>query len=370
MSKDYYAILGVSPDASAEEIKRAYRRLAREYHPDVNGGDPEAEERFKQVGEAYAVLSDPEKRRRYDTYGGDSPADFGFADGFPDFFSIFEQAFGFGGGRGVRASIGADIHHEIEIELEEVLTGATRDISLVRQVRCQTCGGSGAKVGSTPDRCTQCQGHGRVRQMRQTLLGNMVTVVTCPQCRGQGTIIREFCEACEGHGVVRATEEFTVTVPPGIESGQHLEYEGRGDVSESGLAGSLYVRVTVRPHDEFIREGWHVRSVVPVHFWQAALGDTLTVRTLEGEETLHLAAGTQSGTELRLKGRGLPDLRRRGRGDHILTVQVVTPEELTAEQRELLEELARSFGHEPPASRDRGAGKGFFARVRETLTGD
>ncbi len=368
MSKDYYAILGVSPDASDEEIKRAYRRLAREHHPDVNGGNPEAEERFKEVGEAYAVLSDPEKRRRYDTYGGDSPADFGFADGFPDFFSVFEQVFGFGAG-GPRVSVGRDLQRDIEIELEEVLTGATRTIPLRRQVRCETCGGSGARPGSTPDICAQCQGQGRVRQMRQTLLGPMVTVVTCPQCQGQGAIIREFCETCQGRRVVQSAEEFTVTVPPGIESGQHLEYSGRGDVSESGLAGSLYVRVTVRPHDEFTREGRNVRSVLPVWFWQVALGDNLTVRTLEGEEGLPLTAGTQSGTELRLKGRGLPDLRRRGRGDHIYTVQVVTPEDLTAEQRELLEELARSFGEEPPAGRDGGA-KGFFARVRETLTGD
>jgi molecular chaperone DnaJ len=370
VSKDYYTILGVSRDASAEEVKRAYRRLAREHHPDVNGGDAAAEERFKEVGEAYAVLSDPEKRRRYDTYGGDSPADFGFADGFPDFFSIFEQAFGFGGGGGQRVTVGRDLQHDLELELEEVLTGATRTISLQRQIRCETCGGSGARPGSTPETCAQCQGQGRVRQMRQTLLGNMVTVVPCQPCRGQGFIIREFCEACQGRGVGRGTEDFTVSVPPGIESGQHLEYEGRGDVSESGLPGSLYVRITVKPHDEFVRDGRHVRSVLPVHFWQVALGDTLDVRTLEGGERLHLAAGTQSGAELRLKGQGLPDLRRRGRGDHIYTVQVVTPEHLSAEQRGLLEDLARGFGDEPPVAHEHGSAKGFFARVRETLTGE
>jgi molecular chaperone DnaJ len=368
VSKDYYGILGVSRDASPEEIKRAYRLLARQYHPDVNREDAEAEERFKAVGEAYAVLSDTEKRRRYDLHGGEGPADFGFADGFPDFFSIFEQAFGFSGGR--RVSVGRDLQHEVAVELEEVLTGATRTLNLQRRVTCRTCAGNGAKPGVPLETCAQCQGQGRLRQMRGSILGNMVTVVACPQCQGRGTIIREPCDDCRGRGLVTSTEELQVQVPPGIESGQHLEYEGHGDVSESGLAGSLYVRVTVKPHAEFTREGWHLRSVLPVHYWQVALGDTLAARTLEGEERLTLAAGTQAGAELRLRGKGLPDLRRRGRGDHIYMVQVVTPDQVSEEQRQLLEELARSFGEEPPAAHEAGHGKGFFARVRETLTGE
>lgn len=367
MSKDYYEILGVSREATAEEIKRAYRRLAREHHPDVNQSDPEAEERFKALGEAYAVLSDPEKRRHFDVYGGESPADFGFSNGFPDFFSIFEQAFGFSGGGGRRVTVGRDLQHEVEIELEEVITGASRVLTLDRQVTCETCRGSGAKPGVPPTVCPQCQGQGRMRQVRNTFLGNMVTVVACPQCRGQGQIVTEHCESCTGRGLVGHTEEFTVQVPPGIESGQHLEYEGHGDMSESGLAGSLYVRVTVKPHADFIRDGRHVRQLLPVHFWQVALGDTLDVRTLEGPETLDLAAGTQSGTELRLKGKGLPDLRRRGRGDHIYTIQVVTPEDLTAEQKDLLAQLATSFGHEQPRPPHH---KSFFERVRDTLTGE
>jgi molecular chaperone DnaJ len=183
-------------------------------------------------------------------------------------------------------------------------------------------------------------------------------------------VIREFCEDCQGRRLVTSSEEFSVNIPPGIEHGQHLEYEGHGDMSESGLAGSLYIRIGVRPHETFMREGRHVRSLLPLHYWQAALGDNLQVRTLEGEQALHVPAGTQSGAELRLKGQGLPDLRRRGRGDQILTVQVVTPEHVTPEQRQLLAELARSFGDKPPVAPDHGHAKGFFARVRETLTGE
>jgi molecular chaperone DnaJ len=363
---DYYEILGVPRDASPDDIKRAYRSLARETHPDVNGSSPDAEERFKELGEAYAVLGDPDKRRRYDLHGSADASDFGFADGFPDIFEIFNQAFGFSGGRHA-ANFGRDLQYEVEIELEEVLTGAGRKIELTRQVHCETCHGSGAKPGSTPATCSTCQGAGRVRQVRQSLFGNMVSVGACPTCRGQGAIITEHCETCSGAGRVQQTETFTVEIPAGIESGQHLEYQGYGDVGEGGSVGSLYVRVTVADHDEFLREGPHVHALLPLAFWQAALGDRLTVRTLEGETQVTIKPGTQHGSQIRLGGKGLPQLRRRGRGDHIFTVQLTTPQDLTAEQREAFVELARAFGEEPPAGE---TDKGFFARVRETLTGE
>lgn len=363
MAKDYYAILGVSRDASAEEIKRAYRKLAREYHPDVNGNGPEAEEKFKEFGEAYAVLGDPEKRQRYDTYGSEGPGDFGMPADF-DIFDIFNQAFGFQSSR--RGAPGRDLQVEVAIDLEEVLTGASRTVELNRRVTCDTCGGSGAKPGSQPDVCQTCGGQGRVRQMQQSFFGNMVTVVACPHCRGRGTIIREYCDQCSGSGVVSTTEQFTTEIPPGIESGQHLQYEGHGDMGESGFAGDLYVRVTVNSHPHFVREGSTLRLAVPISISQAALGDRLTVRTLEGEHTLHLEPGTQSGTEIVLPGKGLPQLRRRGRGSQIVTLKVVTPTDLTPRQRELFEDLARAFGDDIPA----GGHKGFFAKVKETLTGE
>lgn len=364
MPNDYYEILGVSRDATPEEIKRAYRRLARQHHPDVNQGDQEAEERFKQLGEAYAVLSDPEARRRYDLYGAGGPSDFGFSNGFPDIFEIFNEAFGFGGGR--RAAAGRDLQLEVSIQLEEVLTGATREVEVQRRVACATCNGTGAKPGSTPVTCSTCQGAGRVRQMHSSLFGNMVTVAACPQCHGRGTVIKDRCEDCRGTGIGTATETLKVDIPPGIESGQHLEYEGYGDLGEGGYPGNLYVRVTVETHPEFARDGSHVRSTVPISFWQAALGDKLTVRILEGEASVNLPAGTQSGEEIRLPGKGLPVLRRRGRGDHIVTLRVVTPQDLTHRQKQALEDLARAFGDEVPAGHD----KGLFARFRETLTGE
>lgn len=364
MAKDYYEILGITRDASADDIKRAYRKLARQHHPDVNGNGPEAEETFKDLGEAYAVLSDPEKRQRYDTYGSEGPQDFGIPADF-DIFDIFNQAFGFSGSR--RAAPGRDLQLELKIDLEEVLTGATRQVDLKRRVKCGTCQGTGAKPGSDPTICQTCGGQGRVRQMQQSFFGNMVSVVACPQCHGRGTIIREYCDECGGSGLVVATEQFTVEIPPGIESGQHLQYDGYGDMGESGYPGDLYVRVTVAAHPIFTREGPTLRSSVPITFWQAALGDKITVKTLDGEHKLHIEAGTQGGTEVVLQGKGLPQLRRRGRGPHIVTLKVVTPEDLNSEQCRLFEDLARAFGEDLPAG---GGHKGFFSKVRETLAGE
>lgn len=363
MAKDYYEILGVAREASSEDIKRAYRQLARQHHPDVNGNGPEAEEMFKDLGEAYAVLSDPEKRQRYDTYGSAGPQDFGVPDGF-DIFDIFNQAFGFSGSR--RGAPGRDLQIDLKIDLEEVLTGATRHVEHKRRVKCDNCQGSGAKPGSEPAMCQTCGGQGRVRQMQQSFFGNMVSVVTCPHCHGRGTIIREYCEKCGGSGLMTSTEDLTVEIPAGIESGQQLQYDGYGDMGESGYPGDLYVRVTVAAHPQFTRQGSTLRSTVPINIWQAALGDKLTIKTLDGEHTLHVEAGTQSGIEIVLQGKGLPQLRRRGRGPHIVTLQVVTPEDLNPEQRRLFEDLARAFGEDVP----HGSHKGFFSKVKETLTGE
>lgn len=364
MAKDYYEILGVARDASPEDVKRAYRKLARQHHPDVSGNGAESEETFKELGEAYAVLSDPEKRQRYDTYGSAGQQDYGGPADF-DIFDIFNQAFGFSGGSR-RAAPGRDLQIDLKIDLEEVLTGATRQVELKRRVKCDNCQGTGAKPGTDPAPCQTCGGQGRVRQMQQSFFGNMVSVVTCPHCRGRGTIITEYCETCGGSGLVSGSESLTVEIPPGIESGQQLQYDGYGDMGESGYPGDLYVRVIVAVHPNFTREGPTLRSTIPISIWQAALGDRLTIKILDGEHTLHVEAGTQSGMEVVLQGKGLPQLRRRGRGPHIVTLKVVTPENLNPEQRRLFEDLARAFGDDVPA----GGHKGFFSKVKETLTGE
>ena len=368
MPRDYYEVLGVSRDASADDIKRAYRRLAREHHPDVNS-DPASEERFKELGEAYAVLNDPERRQRYDVYGHNG-GDFGVPQGV-DLFELFNQAFGFGagfgfGGGGRRAAPGRDLQHELTIELEEVLTGASREIELTRRVTCETCGGSGARPGSEPVVCPTCAGQGRVRQMQQSFFGTMATIVTCPHCHGRGATITDPCETCNGSGIAGQTETFTVEIPPGIENGQHIQYSGGGDMGESGHAGDLFVRIAVAPHPRFTRDGPTIHSTILITFWQAALGDWLTVPTLEGETEIRVEPGTQSGTEIVLPGKGLPQLRRRGRGRHVITLKVVTPEHLTPEQRALFEQLAEAFGDEPPSAEH----KGLFDRIKDSLKGD
>jgi len=364
MPKDYYEILGVGRDASTEEIKQAYRKLARRYHPDVNSA-PEAEERFKELSEAYAVLSDPEKRRRYDLYGHagvDSPLPAEF-----DIFDLFNQAFGFTFGSRQRATPGRDLEYEITINLEEVLTGATRKIELTRNVRCDKCQGTGARPGAPPRRCRTCEGYGQVRQVQRSIFGTLATIVTCPHCHGAGEIITDPCPQCEGRGVAPQTETFTVEVPPGIEDGQYLQYAGYGEMSESGHCGDLYVRIKVAPHPYFKRTGEAIRCTVPINFWQAALGDAITVPTLEGETQIHIPPGTQSGTEIVLEGKGLPRLRRRGRGPQIVTLQIVTPVALNEQQRKLLVECARAFGDKIPQG---AQNKNFFSRRKEKRTDD
>ncbi len=362
---DYYEVLGVGREADEREIKRAYRLLARQYHPDVNGGSAEATEKFKQISEAYAVLSDPQKRRRHDAGGVDF--DFGFgAGGMGSIFDIFNQAFGFAGGGRRWAAPGRDLEEHVYIELEEVLTGAQRRIEYRRIATCEACDGSGAAPGSSPTVCTTCGGHGQVRQRQQTILGSMVTVVTCPDCGGAGQVIGEPCSECDGAGTAAVTEELEVTVPPGIKDGQHLEYADRGDVSaEGGPPGNLYVRTNVAKHEIFTRHNNHLHMPLDISFAQAALGDTRTVPTLEGETELEISPGIQSGEELRLAGKGLPDLRNGRRGAQVISVRVKTPTDLTEAQVELLQQLAAEEGLElrPPGDAT------IFDRVKKAFGG-
>ena len=367
---DYYEILGVSRDATQSEIKRAYRRLAREYHPDVNSGSEEAQEKFKKISEAYAVLSDKDKRRQYDS-GGSVEFDTGFGRGAGGgatmFEELFREAFGFGfqGGRG-SVNVGGDLEHVVSIDLEEVLTGVEREIEYQRKVECPGCGGTGAAPGSSPARCSTCGGHGQVRRRQQTLLGDMMAVTTCPDCGGSGKVIEEPCPDCHGEGVATDTEKLAVEVPPGIRDGQHLEYSGYGDMpAGGGRPGNLYVRVNVQEHEHFERDGDELHLPVEISFVQAALGDRLQVPTLDGDEEIHIDPGTQSGHQMHLRSRGLPNLRSSRRGDQIITINVTTPENLTERQIELLQEFAEEEGLElnpPPDS-------SFFDRVKQAFGG-
>jgi molecular chaperone DnaJ len=362
---DYYQVLGVSRDADERDIKRAYRRLARQYHPDVNGGSAEATEKFKQISEAYVVLSDSHKRRRYDAGGVDFDFGFGTA-GMGSIFDIFNQAFGFAGGGSRWATPGRDLEEHVYIELEEVLTGAQRRIEYRHIATCEACGGTGAAPGSSPAVCSTCGGHGQVRQRQQTILGTMATVVTCPDCGGTGQSIEDPCTECGGTGSAPVTEELEINIPPGIRDGQHLEYPEKGDLSpQGGPPGNLYVRIHVAEHDTFTRHNNHLHIFLDISFAQAALGDTITVPTLEGETELKISPGIQSGEELRLSGKGLPDLRNSRRGDQVISVRVKTPTQLTEAQVELLHQLAAEEGLELKSPAD----PTIFDRVKKAFGG-
>ncbi len=344
---DYYAILGVSRDASPEEIKRAYRRCAIKYHPDRNPGDKEAEARFKLCAEAYEVLSDPEKRARYDRYGkeglrGAGVHDWAHAD-VRDIFSMFEDIFGLGdlfGGFGRRhrgPQPGHSLRCTIELDLEEVLTGAEKTVRLTRRERCTACGGTGAAAGGR-QRCPTCGGAGRVQQGG----GFFRLVRDCPQCGGRGTVVTRPCSTCRGEGLIEARRTLDIRIPPGIEDGQRIRCAGEGEAGEPGAPrGDLYVEVRVRPHPLFERHGRDLLLQVPIGFDQAALGDRIEVPTLDGWESIDLAPGTQSGDLYRLPGRGLPGLDGRSRGDLLVQVVVEVPRKLSRRQQAALRDFAR-----------------------------
>jgi molecular chaperone DnaJ len=373
---DFYELLGVGRDASPEEIKRAYRRAARENHPDANHDDPEAEARFKEISVAYEILRDPEKRQQYDLYGeaafgggggagGDPFGGAGFGDIFDAFFGGGGSPFGGGGSRRGQTGPprGADLEQTVDIDFREAVFGVQTDVTVRTAVACEICEATGAAPGTSPQSCPECAGTGQVRRVRQSILGQMVTAAPCARCSGMGQIIPEPCGGCDGEGRKVDDRTFTVDVPAGVDTGSTLRLTGRGAVGpRGGPAGDLYVHLRVRPDDRFTRDGDDLAAIVGLSPAQAALGTDVAFETLDGVEDLRIPAGTQSGDVVRLRGQGVPHVRSRGRGDLRIRYVVRTPTDLEEEEEALYRRLAELAGDEvaPPRS-------GVVGRIKEAF---
>jgi molecular chaperone DnaJ len=367
---DYYELLGLPRDASADEIKRAFRRMARELHPDTNP-DPAAEAQFKAVAQAYEVLSDPEKRQRYDRHGADgvnAGAGSPFGGGGGGINDIFEAFFGggspFGGGRGPSGPPrGADLELVVDLTLEEAVFGVRHPVDLRAPVACETCAGSGAAAGTEAIVCVECAGVGQVQRMRQSFLGQMVTTSVCPRCAGAGQVIPTPCPDCRGDGRILEERTYTIDIPAGVDTGSTLRLGGRGAAGPRGGAnGDLYVHIRVQAHARFTRDGVDLHCDLPVTFAQAALGTEVELTTLDGTEQIVLPRGTQPGRQLRLRGHGVTHLERRHRGDLIVRVVVDVPTDLTPEQEDLLRQYATQRGDAVAA-----ADPGFLSKIRSAF---
>lgn len=361
MAKDLYAILGVSRSASADELKSAYRKLARQYHPDVNPNNPEAEEKFKEVSTAYAVLSDPEKRAKYDQFGvtDDQQGPFfqgGSAGGFGDLFEMFFGQAGGGAARRSPRQHGADLEVRIELDLGEVITGAVRDLSFQRLTACKSCHGSGAEGGAKPEKCPQCGGQGVVSRVQNTFLGQVRTQTTCNRCAGTGEIIANPCKTCRGRKQVMEAATVQVKVPPGVESGAMVHMPGHGhEGTGGGRPGDLYVGLMIHEDERFERDGQHLHTEVELTFAQAALGDHISVAGVDGDYDLDVPPGTQPGDVLAIRGAGLPPLHGGKRGDLYVHAGVVVPKRLNDAQRQAILDLAEAGGERIP-NQDGGGG--------------
>ena len=359
--RDYYEVLGVSKSASDSELKSAYRKLAKKYHPDMNPGDKEAEAKFKEASEAYSVLSDPDKRRQYDQFGhaafeggaGGGAGGFDFSgmdmsDNFGDIFGDF-----FGGGRSRAQSNGPmkgqNLHHTIRITFEEACFGTEKELDLPLQDECESCHGTGAKAGTTPETCSKCGGKGQVVFTQQSLFGMVRNVQTCPDCRGTGKIIREKCPDCHGSGYITRKRKISVTVPAGIDNGQSIRIREKGDPGvNGGPRGDLLVEVAVSRHPIFQRQGIDIYSSAPITFAQAALGGDVRIKTVDGEVEYTVKPGTQTDTRIRLRGKGVPSLRNKSiRGDQYVTLVVQVPTRMNGEQKELLKKFDEAMYGKP-----------------------
>lgn len=359
MNKDYYKILGVEKSASQDEIKKAFRKKAHEYHPDKATGD---EAKFKEANEAYQVLGDAQKRAQYDQFGsnfqngqaGGAYGGFGGFGGFQnggvninmddlgDLFGGFGDMFGFGGGASRQKSSrrGHDIQTTLVVSFDEAVHGAEKEISLRRKVRCDQCGGNGAEPGTKVDTCSRCHGTGKVTQVQRTILGNIQVQSVCPDCDGEGQTFSQKCKKCSGSGVHEETSHLKIKIPAGVDDGETIRLSGQGEAGIKGAgAGDLYLKISVRDDKRFERDGYDIYTQAKISFTQAALGDKISIETVDGSVTLKIPSGTQSGTSFKLRGKGVTRLRGGGRGDHFVKVQIKTPTSLSRKQKELLREL-------------------------------
>jgi molecular chaperone DnaJ len=382
MSKrDYYDILGVSKGAAADEIKKAYRKMALKYHPDKNPGNAEAEESFKEAAEAYEVLSNQDKKARYDQYGhaglgngggyGGGGTHMSMDDIFSHFGDIFGGAFGGGGGfsgfggqsRGKRVNRGSNLRVKVKLTLEEIAHGVEKKIKLNKYVECKECHGSGSEKGSSPSTCPTCHGRGQVSQITNTFLGQMQTSSTCPQCGGSGEIITNKCNTCHGNGVDKGEEVVTIKIPAGVAEGMQLSISGRGNAgARGGVPGDLIILIEEKEHPDLVRDGNNLLYDLFINFADAALGSSVEIPTIEAKARITISPGTQGGKVLRLKGKGLPDVNGYGKGDLLVNINIWTPRVLNDQEKTMLEELQKSPNFQPnPTAKD----KSYFDRMRE-----
>jgi molecular chaperone DnaJ len=371
--RDYYEVLGVQRSATDDEVKKAFRRLARQYHPDVNK-EPGAEARFKEINEAYEILSDGQKRRAYDQFGhagvnGNAGADAsGFESFTVNFGDLFEQFFGAAGTQTRRGTPqrGADIRHDLTISFEEAVFGCQKEIEVPRWESCPNCHGNGAQPGTSTQRCTHCQGTGEIRRVQQSIFGQFVNVMVCDRCRGEGRVITTPCERCRGQGRIRNNRRVVVNIPAGVDDGVTVRVQGEGEVSgRSGTAGNLYVNLTVKPHPYFKRQGNDIIYELNCSYSQVALGDEVEVPTIDGTTAqLKVPGGTQTGRSFRLKGLGVPIVHSQARGDMHVIIKIVTPANLTQRQKELLREFA-----EIERQQNERGGHNLFDKIKDAFQG-